>query len=239
MAGNFGSIGLGVDNEVQLQDLVVRLASAAGERLATDAGEYAIWRSRTGAELWFHLGPSQDEDGGEREILGLTPFFEGGSEVVVKIDRAIKRDEDNSHEGAFHGWVRHGDGHGDYPLVFDAVDFAAHCDRMLPAEWRVRLTGFARGLDVLSEQDERAGRQSLSPLEGPQGQPVTTAILTGQIERFSALNNEATGAGFYWVLIDCLGASYDVVVSPEDVRGELRTGASISAECAMFGRVLD
>lgn len=242
MAGNFNTIGLGVGNEAQLQDLVVRLADAAGERLATDAGEYAIWRSRTGAELWFHLGPAGDCDGAEREIIGVTPFFEGRCEVLLQVDRSLKRPDDNSHEGAFHGWVRNGpnDDLGDYPLIFDAVDFAAHCDRPLPARWRVRLTGFAHEINVLPDDDDFAGRQSFySAGTMAREQPTTDALLSGQIAGFAALTNEATGEPFYWLLVDSWGASYDIVVEPENACGDIKLGVTVSVDCAFFGRVLD
>ena len=228
MAGNFDCIGLGVDNEDQLHDLVVRLASAAGERLSTDAGEYAIWRSRTGAELWFHLGPAPEDEDGEREILGVTPFFEGRSDVLLNIDEAIKRPDDNALEGAFHGWL------DENTIIFDAVDFAAHSGRPLPAHRQVRLAGFAREINVPAGDGEGAVGRSLH------SHPTASAAqLTGQIADFAELINEATGQRFYWLQVEGPLGAYDIVAAPHVVNGELAAGATVNVACAFFGRILD
>lgn len=242
MASNFDSIGLGVDNEGQLQELVVSLAGAAVERLATDAGEYAIWRSRTGAELWFHLGPAAETDGAEREILGVTPFFEGHSEVAVNVEEAIKRPGDNSHEGAFRGFV--GAGAGDTgdgsPLIFDAIDFAAHCSRPLPAQWRVRLSGFARKAVVVNDGKAEEGEESAkSPRKSFCATGTSSARLSGRIAQFLALTSEVTGQDFYWLLVNSGAISFDIVASPDVIEGELAPGAVVQIDCVLFGRVLD
>lgn len=254
MANNFDSIGLGVSNEAALGDLVVRLASAASERLVSDAGEYAVWRSRTGAELWVHLGPTEGGDDAEREIVGVTPFFEGRSEVLLNLDEVIKRPDDNSHEGAFQGWVCQdlNDELGAYSLIFDAVDFAAHATRPLPALRHVRLTGFARAV-VVCEGSE-AEDQSSAPEPGQQsfcstgsvtrGEPSTEtpdtgAYLVGQIADFTSLVNEATGEQFYWLLVDSWMASFDIVADPAVIAGEIAVGATVQVDCAMFGRIID
>lgn len=257
MASNFDSIGLSVENEAALQDLVVRLASAASERLVSDAGEYAIWRSRTGAELWVHLGPADDGDGAEREIIGVTPFFEGHSEVLLNLDEVIKRPDDNSHEGAFQGWVSQdiNDDLGAYSLIFDAVDFAVQANRPLPALRRVRLTGFARAMAILADDDDgaaddrpvaqAAAQQSFcSTGTFTPGEPApaafdTGAFIVGQIADFATLVNEATGERFYWLLVDSWMASFDIVADPAVIKGDVALGATVQVDCAMFGRIID
>lgn len=247
MASNFDCIGLGVSNEAELGALVVRLASAAKERLVTDAGEYAIWRSRTGAELWVHLGPVESGDETEREIIGVTPFFEGRSEVLLNLDEVIKRPDDNSHEGAFQGWVCHDtdDDLGAYSLIFDAVDFAAHAGLPLPALRHVRLTGFARAI-VVSDDAAIEGQKSFCTTGtsvGRQASPAasgtTGAFLTGRVKEFASLLNEATGEQFMWLFVDSWLASFDIVADPAVIAGEISLGATVQIDCAMFGRIID
>lgn len=255
MASNFDCIGLGVSNEAALGDLVVRLASAAKERLVTDAGEYAIWRSRSGAELWVHLGPKEGGDDAEREIIGVTPFFEGRSEVLLNLDEVFRRPDDNSHEGAFQGWVCHDadDDRGAYSLIFDAVDFAAHGNSPLPALRHVRLTGFARAIVVGDEPGTEGqvpaaerGQKSFCSTGTFTGEPsspstsgATGAYLTGQVNDFACLVNEATGEQFTWLLVDSWLASFDIVADPGVITGNISVGATVQVDCAMFGRIMD
>lgn len=254
MASNFDSIGLGVSNETALGDLVVRLASAAKERLVTDAGEYAIWRSRTGAELWVHLGPVAGGDDAEREIIGVTPFFEGRSEVVLNLDAVLKRPDDNGHEGAFQGWVCHDsdDDLGAYSLIFDAVDFAAHENCPLPTLRHVRLTGFARAIVVCDDtavegqvpaaepgQRSFCSTGTITGEQSPQANPGTGAYLTGKVTDFACLVNEATGEPFTWLLVDSWLASFDIVAAPPVISGTISVGATVQVDCAMFGRIID
>ncbi|SDP58349.1 hypothetical protein SAMN04488061_3407 [Filomicrobium insigne] len=233
MASNFDCIGLGVTNAAELGDLVVRLAGEAGERLVTDAGEYAIWRSRTGAELWIHLGAAED---GEREIIGLTPFFEGRSEMSLDVERAITRPHDNAYEGAFLGAVRTHAG-GQSPLIFDAVDFAAHSTRPLPARWLVRLTGFARRVDLLEEVGDHARGELAATGAATEGE--ATARVVGQIAGCETLINEATGHSFCWLFIDGADVSIDVVAPLDLLHGDIKLGGTVKVDCALFGRIID
>jgi hypothetical protein len=148
MASNLSTIGFTFADDKSFESTMIRLANEARERLATDAGEYAIWRSRTGAEIWFHLGVA-NAGTGERDIVGLTPYFEGESDIALAVTAALQRPDDNPLEGIVHGWVApDGTGIGSYPIVYEAVDYAAHAKRELPAEWRCRIAGFCRELAV-------------------------------------------------------------------------------------------
>ena len=104
MASNLSSIGFAFRDAEEFHARMLELAEASRERLRCDAGEYAIWRSRTGAEIWFHLAPA-DEDGGQASILGLTPFYEGQSAIPMMITAAWKRPDDTPLEVLLHGWV--------------------------------------------------------------------------------------------------------------------------------------
>jgi len=166
MASNLSTIGFGIADPQALQTLVLRLANEAATRLTCPHGDCLIWRSRTGAEIWFHLArAAEGEPEATREIVGLTPFFEGGSRVRVRITSRIVRPQDNAFEGAFCAWVQPpattpdeaaapSGADGLYPLVFDSLDYAVHANREQPFEGHARLVGFAR--EIRAYPDEAA-----------------------------------------------------------------------------------
>lgn len=261
MASNMSTLGFDYQEQAEFAEAMSKLAGEAVERLTCRDGEYAIWRSRTGAELWFHLSAPGEE--GEREILGLTPYFEGRSDNLVNITQAIARPEDNPLEGAFYAWMspEPESGEGAYPIVFDAVDFAAHKERELPLLVGVRLAGFARELRAFPSAEAYSastmaedGKRGLAPEAFiPMGlfaaasgdgsgqaseAPSSTAILTGRVKEHEVLTNEETGQKFVWLLVDSLEGTFDLVADPTVVSGDITVGGTVECACWLFGRVL-
>lgn len=269
MASNFSSIGFIFRNAEDFHSRMLVLAEETRERLSCEAGEYAIWRSRTGAEVWFHLAPADDgandradstgEADGQATILGLAPFFEGQSSVPLLVTQIHRRPDDTPLEGLLHGWVApDGSGGGVYPLAFDAIDFAAHAGRALPATWHCRVTGFCRNLNVHADagtlpeigDGQRLAPQALIPIglfnnEDEDVAPTTasipepTAWLTGIVRAHRLLENEATGRPFHWLSVESLAATYDLVADPDIVTGEIAEGRIVEAMAWMFARVMD
>ena len=267
MASNLSSIGFVFESAEDFQTRAIALAGQTRERFSCEACEYAIWRSRTGAELWFHLAGAEGEAGAS-EIIGLTPFFEGQSAIALRITAAIERPEDNAHEGLLYGWVL-SDGKigGDaYPLVFDAIDFAAHAGRQLPAVWSCRICGFCRDLklhataDTLPELgggtriapqafiplglfgdgDADAGTSAAAPVDNDNDTPPEPiALLTGIVRAHKTLTNEASGRMFHWMRVESLIATFDLVADPEIVCGTIEEGAIVETIAWLFGRVLE
>lgn len=261
MASNLSTIGFVFPDPESFRDVMMTCASQSSVQLDCDAGTYGIWRSRTGAEVWFHLGKTDD---GTTEILGLTPFFEGQSEVVLNITRATSRDGDNPFEGAMQGWVSpDGAGDGSYPILFDAVDFAAHASAQWPAQRSVRLTAFARELEVFASDAAYYAARGSAGDDVPQlsahafipvglfasdndasaasetVQPVSAAVMTGKILEHRTFTNEISGHDFVWLLVESLDATFDVVADPAVITGTITDGGTIEAAVVMFGRLLD
>jgi hypothetical protein len=261
MASNLSTIGFAFANEDEFRKSMIECAASASANLDCADGTYGIWRSRSGAEIWFHLGKAAD---GEVEIFGLTPFFGGASDVTVQITRPIKRVSDNVFEGAFHAWVTTADGAEQlYPLVFDAIDFAAHKNAAWPALARARLCGFARELaafpDEVSYYAARIGGDSpqlsskafipiglfASEQPGDAGTgseaqaPASTALLTGRVAEYRRLTNEATNSPFEWMLVETLEAMIDIVADPATVSGVIAEGGTIETTVLLFGRLAD
>lgn len=258
MASNLSSIGFVFRDAEDFHARMLVLAEESRERLRCDEGEYAIWRSRTGAEVWFHLPPEGDADE-QATILGLAPFFEGQSRVPVLVTQIHRRPDDTPLEGLLHGWVApDGSGGGAYPIAFDAIDFAAHASRPLPATWNCRVTGFCRNLNVHPDsstlpeigEGQRLAAQALIPIglfnddtdeevAPTSSPPEPTAWLTGIVRAHRLLENEATGRSFHCLSVESLAATYDLVADPDIVTGEIAEGRIVEVMAWMFARVLD
>ena len=256
MASNLSTIGFVFADGDNFSAAMIRLAGEARTRLAVESGEYAIWRSRTGAEIWFQMGPAGE--GGEREIIGLTPFFEGSSDVRLRVMSTLKRAEDTSLEGALMAWVI-GDGGDDdaFPFVFDAVDFAAHEGRSLPELRHARLAGFAHELKAFQSPEAYNALHSESGLfrarcfvgtgmiaaavdKELNVTPASQALLIGDVLEHRLLTNEVTGRPFHWMLVASADeATFDILADPDVVTGEIKVGGTVEAGCLLFGRFLD
>ena len=259
LPSNLSTIGFDFAGEGDLTAILTRLAGEARERFSTPLGEYAIWRSRTGAELWFQLAPPMDDGAPEREIIGMTPFFEGESDIAVKVTAFVRRLEDTPLEGAFTAWVAPDeDGEGAYPLVFDAVDFAAHSGREIPAIRRVRLAGFAREITAFASEKTYFAAQDRKPafaarsfvpvgmfaaaMDGEADEtppPSSAALLTGEVLEHQLLTNEETGRSFHWLLVESADATFDILADPEVVTGNIVFGGTVEVACLLLGRFLD
>ncbi len=258
MVSNLSTIGFEFEDDAAFQTVMQRLASEAFERLACDAGDYAIWRSRTSAEIWFHITGARDAAGAlvDKDVIGLTPYFEGLSDVPIEVVDSYVRNGDNEFEGAFLAWVSPDEesGLGAHQIVFDAVDFAAHCDRPMPFLARARLSGFARDIRVLDDEDEEGQARAASRARAfmPLGlfqerdtdddadpvAPSSHASLTGRIVEHSRLVNEESGGSFHWLLVQCGEATFDVVADPRLVPDDLTPGTLVQVGCLFFGRIL-
>jgi hypothetical protein len=266
MSSNLSTIGFHFEDEDAFASAVERLAGDAVERISCPIGEYAVWRSRTGAELWFHLAPPED-GAEERVIVGMTPFFEGESEVELKLTGRLSRQDDNPFEGAWQAWVAPDEtGEGNYPIIFDAVDHAVQILRPLPALVSARVCGFARDLKAypsleafyaVEDRDIPIADKAFIPLglfadvasddgdawedarETGQCLPASSiGLLTGEVLDHRVLTNEDSGGTFHWMRIESLDATYDVLADPEIVTGELAPGHIVMAACWFVGRLI-
>ena len=263
MASNLSTIGFVFADEEAFRSAMMTCANDAHLRLACASGNYGLWRSRTGAEVWFHLNQPAD---GQTEIYGLTPFFEGQSDVTLKITGPIAREGDNPFEGALTGWVAPDEASdGSYPIVFDAVDFDAHRQTQWPAIKHVRLSGFAREMHAFASDDAYYAARGAPDADNPKlashafipmglfaaaqsenddagtvpEPPTSAALLTGKVLEHRTLTNEATGNDFVWLLVESLEATFDIVADPAIVTGEIVDSGTIEAAVWMFGRILE
>jgi hypothetical protein len=261
VASNLTTIGLVADTEDSFDELMQHLAGSARERLASDPGDYSIWRSRTGAEVWFHVTGTREPDGHlqDHEIIGFTPFFEGMSDVDIEIDAGFQRPGENPFEGAFKAWVAPdpANGRGVHPIVFDCIDFAVHRNRELPIRCHAKLTAFARQITAYADENDyydcqpdgrkQAGRTfvalglpgSHNDVQSTDGAPASDALLVGSVVEHRLLTDPDGGTAFHWLLVDSVGATFDVVADPSVITGTIVDGSTVEIRCAMLGRLID
>lgn len=257
MASNMSTIGFVFASDDDFHDTMIRLVTEAREYHSSPPGEYAIWRSRTGAEVWFHIEGTDAVGVNDRAIAGLTPFYEGGHTTQLVITDVVRRPGYNAFEGAFQAKVGGTGDDAGYPLVFDAVNFAAYCDRKLPVRLRVRLTGFARELKAYPTEDAYYAAQTREPAfasksfvpigmfsasadESANKQPPSSyAALTGRVIEARMMENEITGQKFQWLSIDSLQTPIDIVADHDVIVGEVAVGSTVEVICFLFGRIMD
>ena len=223
MASNLGSIGFRFGSKTSFMDVIPPLADDCAAVLTCNVGDYAIWRSVTGAELWFHLAPP---DGDERDVLGLTPFYEGRSQLQARVETVCQREDDNAFEGLWRAHIHAGpDNNKGQTIDIAAVDYAAHATRTTPFDCELRLCGFAQRVDVVQATD-------------PKSNTGMSSSICGRIAEHRCLTNEVTGQDFHWLLVDYPAGKIDVVADPAVVCGELTEGAWANIACRFFGRLL-
>lgn len=255
MASNLSTIGFVFADQSAYVSTLLPLAEHAGGWLECGPGAYGVWRSRTGAEIWFHLQRQAD---GQTEIQGLTPFFNGETSVEVAITSTHKNDGDNAFEGTITAWVNPTeDGtDGDYPVVFDAVDFAALDATTLPLTRAVHLVGFCRDLrgfvdmdayeaycNETGETELRMAAAAFIPVgmfPSPSGTgtlATSKAYFTGRVETVSSYINEATNQEFVTAVIETYGMRIDIVADPAVIDGPLQVDGMALVSAHIFGRI--
>lgn len=250
MVSNLSTIGFSFADDETFTEVMTQLASGPAE--AANGAPYAVWRSKTGAEVWFHVRP----DGSQ--IVGLTPFFEGTSSVSLRVTEHFQRPGDNPFEGAVAAWVTTTeDPDGIYPIIFDVPNFLHQAGYAHPFTCQGRITGFASQLRAFTTAAAYDAQQDLEPKIAPrafmpigmfqasegegenQQPPSSTALLTGTVLSHAVRTNEVTAAKFHVLSIATHEAIFDIVADPEAVEGSITVGGTIEVSCNLFGRLLD
>lgn len=234
-----------------IHDLVEQLVDDAQHRVAAEGGDYRIWRSATGAEVWLYVEGSRRADGGldAARIIGLQAFFDPQTRRQIRLDRLLRRPGEPRFVGTAIGRLA-GDGAGSAtPLVFDAVDFDAPRDCHVGSTCSVQLVAFGRSLMAFADEAafRKAGSETagLSPsslvatgLKAAPIAPSSHALVTGQVVRHARHHNELSDLPFDHITVACPDGPIDIVIDSTLVPAAARPGAIVSAMCWMVGRFL-
>jgi len=230
----------------ELEALVSKAAEGAVE-IPCKSGRYKRWTSDQGAELWIQIDRNN-------RLVGVTPYFRGESELLVRITAGVERLDDTELEGAVHGWADpqgNDPEDGAYPFVFDLVDKGLHERFAFPFISPVQLSAFAHELNVYESDEEfmlsqDTGMKYASESFVPSGlfQPDQNslqpyAIFSGHILKAKELSNPLTNQAYHWMLVRTLGGVIDVVSDPELVLKPPVIGGVVKGEFWLCGRILE
>lgn len=248
MASNLSTIGFEFTDDDQFVATMTRLADT---RDLNSLGSYQIWRSPSGAELWFHVR----NDGAQ--LVGVTPFFEGKSAIPVRVTDIFQRQGDSEFEGALSTWLAPPGEPDVYPIVFDSVDFKSLSSHTLPFEAKARIAAFAFRIRAFSSVDAFEAAQSNEVKYAPQSfvpvgmfsstsdeegsdatPPASHAMFNGKVIEARLETNEITGRTFHVLLVESLDATFDVIADPAIVEGEIIPGGVVEVLANLFGRLL-
>jgi hypothetical protein len=251
MCSNLRHIGFRNRSEDDLAELVDQLVDDTTDRVAAEGGDYRIWRSATGAEVWLYVEGSRRADGGldAARIVGLQSFFDPGNRCDVHVDRLFRRPGEPRFVGSVVGRLV-GDRDGAAaatPVVFDAVGFDAPRGCEVGGTGPVQLVAFGRMLTAYADEAafRKAGSETagLSPSSlvatGLLASPITPsshALVIGTVVRHARHQNEVSGLPFDHITVACPNAPIDIVIDSTLVPAAVRPGAIVSAMCWMVGR---
>jgi len=234
------ALGFAINGNEEYRSLCDR-AVERGQQVAVRGGTYLVYRCGGGPELW--VGRSEN---GDREASGgLTPFFHG--EGIVRFGaEALERDTRYPMEGFVSGWVAPDGDSVAYPCSIVLSDAAAVAPRLrLPAVVDITCSALATTVCCFQDEDlfahSGAGRMapvSMIPICTFENQPAGKVLFNGKIRKAELkVNPDECGGQYWWLLIDTLGATLDVVVSPFRVTGEPTPGGIARVTATLVGRI--
>lgn len=256
LSRSLAAIGVvGVDSRPQ-SDLLALLAGAASQVFECDKGEYRLWRSKEGAELWFHVardtgGPSHARaivpDSG---ILAVTPFHTTRGVVRVTVTASVTLHDGNPLAGAYVCYLpSQREGGRELQIVLEMVPYALTHQVEVPFEAYVELLGLVTEATIYTSLTDYFVRVTSSQLVAP-GTLVPliegserdaadlrcVAVVTGLITECERLANSLTGLA-YWRLIVATERGHVDLVAPEAVLGgKPAVGVLIQAKARLIGR---
>lgn len=219
-----------------------------------------MWRSPVGAELWFHYparhsGRDKPPSAATIDIGGLeaiTPFHRGQSRIPIRIGRIMTLDQDNPLEGACLAWMPAGSKAGkDQAFVVELVPFALQPLKRRQSTAEAQLICFAHALWAHASteaylastpKNRRTRVGTFSPVtetDVPEVRltyrysPITLALMTGIVRQSIRLLNPVTDAPYYWLSLETRRGTFDVIVNPSQIAGDISEG-NIAQVCGSF-----
>lgn len=247
MPSHFSTIGFPDTSDDHFTDCIERAIDQATP-LEVDRGVYLRWASDAGAQLWVQI----DADG---TLVGAHPHFDGASTMTVGLVEPVERPRDTVLDGAYSAWADPPPNDleaGAYPFVFALPDFYAS-PVSLPCRATAQIAAFAHEIELYedeeqyldSQEDEvKFAAQSFIPsglfdLEAEEERPPEAkAILTGRIRECDSRRNECGDRPFWWMQVDSLGGTFDVVVDPVLMTETPQVGGVVSGAFWLSGRLV-
>lgn len=243
---------------------ILDLAANHSRLVGAGKGNYRVWRSSQGAELWFHYpqraAPRPAENGAtanaaahapERPVA-ITPFHRGLSTCALRIGRYLPLDRLNPLAGSCMARLPpHGEGAQEQVVVVELAPFGLQPLRTPPYKTMAQIVFFAHSawafpdLNAYGRQTPSHRRllygsvSTVSETDVPEVKvssrksPLSLTLATGVVRRTIRHINPVTREPYYWLLLETRRGSFDVVVNPAQVEGDISEG-HIAQVCGTF-----
>lgn len=277
MTDHFSVIGFRAGSAEELADMVSRLPETGGFSQPCAPGYYYRWRSEAGPELWIHMMKEREviiaeetEEAAHARltIVGVTPFFDGGGRMSVRVMKQRQRPNDNAFEGAVFVEVEPGPRPHQCATValLDVVDYACWANRVTPFIADARIVAFPHDISVFPSEEAFAKVQERETVKftpelffpsglfssgnGTEGaifhdpnaeefNAPARAFFAGRVLAAERRTNNITGQPFQTALVKTLGGTMDIVADERHVQGDLRPGTIIQGEFWLCARLID
>ncbi len=269
MTDHFSVIGFKSSSAEELAEMVSKLPDTGAYSQPCAPGYYYRWHSDSGSELWVHLAKQAQDTDEKLTIVGVTPFFDGGGRVPVRVMKKRQRPNDNAFEGAAFVEIEPGPRPHQCATValLDVVDYAVWAHRVTPFLAQAQIAAFAHEIAVFPSEEafsaSQAGEQvkfapesffasGLFSTSGEAGghavfhdpsakefDAPSRAFLTGRVLTAQKRTNSITGQSFHTALVKTLGGTVDIVADDAQLEGEFQPEAIIQGEFWLCARLIE
>lgn len=262
MSTRLHALGFASEWTAEMLSLIETLAATKSKLVGASKGNYRLWRSPQGAELWFHYPARQAATRSARaeqaelplseRPVAVTPFHRGLSSCPIRIGRHLSLDRVNALEGSCMAWLPALPGGGrEQVIVLELAPYGLQPLRTPPYETTAQIVCFAHAVwahqDVAAyvrdTPDNRRVREGsirpVSETDVPEVKlsyrqsPITLGLATGIVRRAIRHINPATRAPYYWMLLETKRGTIDVIANPVQVAGDISEG-NIVQVCGSF-----
>lgn len=202
-----------------------------------------------GIEIWIGVNSSE-------RVENVLPFFKGENINTLQITKPID-DPKSPYKGAFTAWAYSCSGQSkddfenDCPsIVFDTPDYLMHAGGKFPKTVNIFLTAFASHINVFKNKREfilhkdtdlmfstksyvSGGLNTISK-DGDE-QPEAYAVFTGTVKKAQLIENTETLMNFYWISVETLQVSIDVVADKRMLKSTPKPGSIVRVSAWIVG----
>ena len=250
----------------ELAEFVSHAATTTRHIVRCPDGEYRIWRSRSGAEVWLHYPMPSGQQAGAAltaphfdpidQLMGLSIAHAGRSAVTLRIGRSLRIAPNNRLDGVSIATLASSrSGERRVPFTFELIGFAAEPQKQaFVADVHVvglaqRIWAYATETDYLRATPAHLliGKGSMlevEPSDVPEvpmiyrPKPGTLWLITGEVVRSVRLVNEITGEPYMQIELATDRGTFDLLSSPEMIEGDVSHGHTVAALAALSGRIV-
>lgn len=255
------AIGFPCEMDARTAQFLATTVAPSRRRLPCPAGEYRVWRSPGGAEIWMHAKSSATTPGRSRSdaidhLSGMTVTHHGPSEVPLRLMRLMPANPRNPLEGVAIGLApSRRNGEKPIALSFELTGFATETlDR--PREVRARLTGLAQRVWAFATEAQllehcppyrlmgAGGVADIEPKDLPdvpliyRPMPGTYWLISGIVRRSVRLVNAWTGMPYALISLETDRGLFDVVANSGIIEGDISDGHVLQAAVVLTGRLV-